>query len=155
MPTRRRRTEPTKRTRRRPAQEAPEEWPFPMTKGYGISKEFRKFHIPKDEYYYLAFPYANSMEETDDTVAEIAKMGLPIEYSRSPSKCTCYRVRRDLAEEHPDMQMEADQYETVEVCMPVVQYGEVVWYRFWQQDAFPYLHTEWHKIVPVRKRRRR
>ena len=129
-------------------------WPFPPGVGEDIPREFKKYHIPKDDYYYLAFPLSNSQIETEENLKLLAEKGLPFEYSKSPSGAICYRIHRRY-ETLPDIQMELGSRDTVPIGMPARQYGKDVFWRLSQQNYLGFLFTKWTPIKPDRRKRKK
>lgn len=156
MPTRTRQIqpEPSDPTRTRKKRVRRSSWPFPPEVGSEIGAEFRQFHIPKDDYYYLSFPYTNSMEDTDNTLRLLRRKVLPFEYSRSPSGCVCYRLHRKH-EKHPLVYSPPGPYTTVPVRLPYFQYGKEVSFIMHQQNTFDYLFKEWKPVLALVRRRKR
>jgi hypothetical protein len=142
---------PKKRVRAKPKTPV---WPFPPGVGDAIGPEWRKYHLPQDDYYYMAFSLANTKDETADNFKLLGKMGIPFEYSLSPSGCICYRLHRKY-EKTPTIQCPLDSRETVPVYLPGIQYGRLVQWRMSQQNSLAFLFKEWQPVPLERNPRRR
>ena len=131
-------------------------WPFPENVGAKIPPEFREYHIPQDDYYYVGFPIANVLADTKDNFKVLSQLEVPFEYAKSVSgsSCICYRVHRKY-EKHPDIYRGADDWHTCPVVMPGMQYGRKTEYRMRQQPTLPYLYKEWNPVPKVRIRKRK
>lgn len=117
----------------------------------------RQDNAPKDEYYYLSFIWRNTVDDFQDTVDLIKSKGMPFEWAKSPSNCMCFRVLREYADNHPDLQKpEGKKYERAcTAFMPYSCYGKEQLWQMEESNHFPYLYHTWNKVMPVSRRRRR
>jgi hypothetical protein len=146
---------PLEQQARRRARNKRPQWPYPPGVGDSIPEEFRHYHLPKDDYYYLNFPWKNSVEETANNFKLLAELNLPFEYAKTPSGCICYRLHRKH-EKLSAIQAKLGPRDTVPVFMPGIQYKRRVEWRMHQQNdlAFLFKETIWQPVPGTTERRR-
>lgn len=122
-----------------------------------LPKNNRVDEVVKDEYYYLSFLWRNTIDDFQDTVDLIKNKGMPFEWSKSPSNCMCFRIKRTDWKKFPNLvKTKGKKYERdCPAFMPYSSYGNEQLWQMEEHNHFPYLYTSWTPVLNKRRVRRK
>ncbi len=121
----------------------------------------RKRKKQQQEYYYVSLPTKNYLEEGKLAAERIGKLGIDVEFSLSPSKAICYRVRREDVKPGVGLpERPVDQYNKIPYGLPAGHtYNDGVGpqssWPFREENEMYYLFDTWEKIPRAPGPRRR
>lgn len=108
-------------------------------------------------YYYVSLPIANILEESKLMEERISQLGVDVEYSKSPSGCRCYRIKR--SDVRPGVGLPervTDEWNTIPFGLPCgTNYKEHTSWAFSPVNYLECIYKEWHRIPRSKKRVRK